>query len=104
MYARVTVLKWKEGQEQKGMEESIGILRESILPQARQQHGFKDFLVLRDQVAGEILVITLWETQAALEANESDGYYYKQIDKLASFFLFYATPPYRHVYEVIVHS
>jgi heme-degrading monooxygenase HmoA len=104
MYARVTVLEWKQGQEQEGVEETIRILRESILPETRQQHGFKDFLVLHDQVAGKILVITLWETQAALEANEASGYYHEQIDKLASFFPLYATPPYRHVYEVIVHA
>jgi heme-degrading monooxygenase HmoA len=104
MYARVTVLEWKEGQEREGVEETIHILRESVLPEARKQHGFKDFLVLRDQAAGSILVITLWETQADLEANEASGYYHKQLEKLTSLFPFYATLPYRHVYEVVVHA
>ena len=104
MYARVTNLEWRGGQEQEGVEETIRILRESILPEAQQQHGFKDFLVLRDQAAGKILVITLWETQAALEANEASGSYQEQVDKLASLFPLYATPPYRHVYEVVIHA
>jgi heme-degrading monooxygenase HmoA len=102
MNARVTTLQWREGQE--GVEETIRILRESILPEAHQQLGFKEFIVLCDQVAGKILVITLWETQAALEANEASGYYQEQIDKLTSLFPFFASPPYRHVYEVVIRA
>jgi heme-degrading monooxygenase HmoA len=102
MNARVTTLQWRKGQE--GVEETIGILRESILPEAQQQLGFKEFIVLRDQVAGKILVITLWETLTDLEANEANGYYQEQINKLASLFPLYASPPYRHVYEVIIHA
>lgn len=104
MYARVTTLQWQIGKKIETMDEAIHIVKESIVPAARQQPGFKGFLTLADRRGGKLILLTLWETEAALKAGEASGYYHEQIAKFAHLSQLYVTPPYREVYELVIQE
>lgn len=80
MYARVTTIRVREGK----VEEAIAIGRGSIAPLAKEQPGFEGLLALTDHDDGEVVFISLWETEDALKAGEDSGYYEDQIGKLSS--------------------
>ena len=104
MYVRVTTLQWQMGQKVETMDEAIRIVEESIVPAAKQQPGFKGFLTLLDRRGGKLLLLTIWETKAALKDNESSGYYREQIAKFTHLSDLYVTPPYRDIYELIIQE
>lgn len=97
MYARVTTLQVQPGR----IDEGIQLFRDSILPTAKQQQGFKEALQLVDRKNNKTLVITLWETEADLIAGETSGYYHEQLAKAAHLL---AGPPAREAYEVSVQA
>ena len=102
MYARVTTFQWQIGKKIETMEKAIQVVEEAIVPAARQQAGFKGCLTLVDRRAGKLILLTLWETEAALKAGESSGDYGEQLAQLAHLSHLAVTPPYREVYELII--
>jgi heme-degrading monooxygenase HmoA len=95
MHARVTTI-----QLQPGMTDRLeGIFNESVLPAARQQEGFRGGLLLASGSTGKAVLVSLWESEADLQAGESNGYYVEQVARLAGVGLF-AGPPVRETYEV----
>lgn len=93
MYARATVVQLRP----ETMDEAAKIYTESVLPAAKLQKGFKGALFLTDPASGKGLSITLWRTEADLQAGESSGYFKEQIAKFAPFL---AAPPTRDVFVV----
>jgi heme-degrading monooxygenase HmoA len=79
------------------MEEAVGIYRDSVVPAAKQQKGFKGALLLTDPNTGKGISIALWETEADMQAGEASGYFQEQIAKFAAVF---AAPPVTEHYEV----
>lgn len=79
--------------------EMVRIYRDSVLPAARRQAGFKGALLLTDPETGVGTSVTLWETGADREAGEASGYYKEQVEKFAD--LLTETPVRKH-YEVSV--
>ena len=67
MHARVTST---QGPAEAG-DDAQTVLREKILPQARQIAGFKGVLSLENREAGKALHITLWESEEAMQASEA---------------------------------
>ncbi len=57
------------------MDEGMQIIRDSVLPAARQQPGFNGGMWLLDRSTGKVMAITLWATEADLLAGETSGYY-----------------------------
>jgi heme-degrading monooxygenase HmoA len=104
MHVRVTTLQWQIGKKIETIDEAIRIVEESIMPVTRQQPGFKGFLTLADRRGGKIILLTFWETEAALKAGEASGYYREQIAKFAHLSQLYVTPPYREVYELVLQE
>ena len=96
-YARVLTATVQPGKT----EEGIQIIRDVILPTARQQQGFKGGLALTDHSQNKGLSLTLWETEADLLAGESSGYLQEQLGKVVSVL---ATQAVREVYEVAVQA
>jgi heme-degrading monooxygenase HmoA len=95
MHARLTTI-----QLQPGMTDRLeGIFSESVLPAAKQQDGFRGGLLLAAPGTGKAVLVSLWESEADLQAGESSGYYVEQISKLAGVGLF-AGPPARETFEV----
>ena len=95
MYARVTTT---QVQPEK-TEETVSLFRDSVIPAAKQQQGFKGALLLTDPNTGKGVSITLWETEDNMRAGETSGYYQEQVAKFAQVF---TGPPIREVYEVSV--
>jgi hypothetical protein len=67
MYARVSRY---EGGAPEDLEDTIRKGREEILPVARQLDGFGGAIALLDRRTGRHMVISLWQTEAAMEASE----------------------------------
>jgi heme-degrading monooxygenase HmoA len=95
MYARVTIA---TGQPDK-VDETIKIMRNSILPAAKKQKGFKGLFHLTNRNTSKGMVIVLWNTEADMTAGESSGYYREQVAKLVPLL---AGPPTMEHYEVSV--
>lgn len=66
MFARVNAF---EGPPEQ-MDESLRQVREQVLPQLKQQDGFKGLIGLADRQTGKVLGVTLWESEEAMRASE----------------------------------
>jgi heme-degrading monooxygenase HmoA len=80
MYARLTTFHIQPGT----IDEAIRIVQDT-LPITKEQRGFKGGLTLADESTDKLIGITLWETEAAMLANEANGYYRDQVAKIRSF-------------------
>ena len=97
MHARVVTVQIQPGKT----EEAIRIFRESVVPAAKQQKGFKSIMLLTDPNTGKGVSVGLWESEADLMASETSGYFREQLGKFGGLFL---APPVREVYEVSVQA
>jgi heme-degrading monooxygenase HmoA len=69
MHARMSTL---EGTTDE-MDEGLRDVREHIMPQLKQQDGFKGFIALGNSNSGELIGITFWESEQAMQASEEVG-------------------------------
>jgi heme-degrading monooxygenase HmoA len=70
MHARISSY---EGGAREDLETTVRQGREEILPAARQLEGFAGAIALLDRRTGRHMVISLWETEVAMEASEQAG-------------------------------
>ena len=98
MYARVMKITWPQGEKVEGMDEVIQAVRDQIVPFAQQLQGFKGFLGLSR--AGEIILQSLWETEAYLQATEVNNFDDYVKDKLGFSLDVDTTPLWLQDYEV----
>lgn len=78
-------------------DEAIRVMQEGIMPAAKTQNGFVQFIGLSDRKTGKGVIITLWDSEEDAITNEQSGYYQEQVGKLAPFFI---TAPVREGFEV----
>ena len=97
MYARVSTAELRPGR----MDEVIDISRDSVLPAAQQQRGFRSGLWLTDRDANKIMIVSLWETREDMEAGERSGYYREQVGKFGGML---AGEVVREAYEVSIQA
>ena len=83
------------------VDEAIGIFKDSVLPAAREQKGFKNAFFLIDRETNKGIGFSLWETEADVAALATSGFYQEQTAKFAAVF---AAPPEREVYEVVIQA
>lgn len=95
MNARVVTAQFQPGK----VEDAIQVFRESVLPFTRQQPGVRDLLVLADRDTDRCVVVALWESEEAMIASETSGYFQQQLAKFGGIL---AAPVLRQTYEVIV--
>lgn len=69
MHARVTTIQGPP----ESVDEATQVVREQVLPRAREIAGFKGILSLDDRATGRGLTITLWESEEAMAASEADA-------------------------------
>lgn len=93
MFARTTIMQGRA----ETMDEAAKIFRESVIPAAKQQKGFKGALFLTDPKTGKGISVTMWESEEDLMAGESGGYFRDQIAKFGPLL---AGPPTRDVFVV----
>ncbi len=93
MHAQVTRVQVQPGK----LNDVISIIRDSVVPVAREQKGYRGAYALVDREMNKAMMVSLWETQADLAAIVASGFYQEQVSK----FLAHLTgPPEREVYEV----
>lgn len=97
MKARVVTVNALPGK----LNEMTAIYKDSVVPAGKKQKGFKGALLLTDADGNKGLSITLWDTEADMNASESGGYYQEQIGKLKSLM---AGPPVMEHCEVSVQA
>ena len=96
MHVRAATVQIKSGK----MQEAIDIYNNAVVPAAKTQKGFQGAYLMADSSIGKALSITVWESEADLQAGEAaDGYFQEQIAKFASVF---AGPPTTEHYELSV--
>jgi heme-degrading monooxygenase HmoA len=66
MHARVSTFQGSPDQ----MDEASQMVREQVLPEARQREGFKGVISLLDRSSGKSIAVTLWESEDAMRASE----------------------------------
>jgi heme-degrading monooxygenase HmoA len=81
--------------------EVVRIYRDSVLPAARRQQGFKGALLLTDDETGVGISISLWETEEDREEGEANGFYQQQIRKFSE--LLTETPVRKHYNVGVLH-
>jgi heme-degrading monooxygenase HmoA len=69
MYARISTLKGSPDQ----MDEGLRDVKEHVLPLLHQQDGFKGFIALGNRQSGELIGITFWESEKAMQDSEELG-------------------------------
>ena len=72
------------------------LFRGEVLPQLREQDGYEGILVLATP-DGRGLLLTLWETEEAADAQAATGFYAEQLERYVTLF---RSPPGRERYEV----
>jgi heme-degrading monooxygenase HmoA len=97
MHARVTTV---QIQPEK-IDEANSIFRDSVIPAAQAQKGFRAAYLLVDNATGKGMSITAWDSLEDLQTNESSGFYQEQLAKFAPLF---TAPPTRETYEVSVQA
>jgi heme-degrading monooxygenase HmoA len=97
MHARVTTVQIHPEK----IDEANSIFRDSVIPAAQAQKGFRAAYLLVDSATGKGMSITAWDSLEDLQANESSGFYQEQLAKFAPLF---TAPPTRETYEVSVQA
>ena len=69
MHARVLTATVQPGR----LEELVRAVHEAVLTTIKQRQGFKHSFVLTDPSTNKVMAISLWGTQADLEANVAAG-------------------------------
>lgn len=94
MHARLTTSQYQLDK----VGEALQIYRESILPELRQQPGFKGVMGLVDRSQGKAISLTLWESEAdALTSGAGSVYMQEALAKFGSLFV---AAPVIEMYEV----
>jgi heme-degrading monooxygenase HmoA len=71
-----------------------------LVPALREQEGYEGcYVLLSDE--GKVLAVTFWSNEEAAHATRASGFYQSQIDKLADFVVYRASPG-REGYDVVV--
>jgi heme-degrading monooxygenase HmoA len=71
MFARVSTYEGRPEQLDEMHQEGM----EHVLPALEMQDGFSGGLVLADRQSGKMLVVTLWESEQALDATEDASHW-----------------------------
>jgi len=78
MYARVTFAT----AEPSKVDQTIKVMKDSILPAAKKQKGFKGLTYLLNRQTGKCMSIVLWNTEDDMKAGEASGFYKEQLAKV----------------------
>jgi heme-degrading monooxygenase HmoA len=77
------------------------LFKKSVVPLCRKQSGFKGAYYMSNPKTGENLAMTFWESEEAIKATEESRFFQEQV---ARFVPFYAEPPVREAYAVILRE
>jgi heme-degrading monooxygenase HmoA len=69
LHARMSTLEGSPNE----LDEGLHDIKEHVLPILQQQDGFKGFIALGNRQSGELIGITFWESEQAMQASEEVG-------------------------------
>lgn len=95
MFIRMTIMQLRT----ESIDAAVGIFKDSVLPAARAQEGFRKEHLLIDRQTGKFVCVTFWKTREDAAASEENRFYQEQLIKFMGFF---AAPPIKEDYELIV--
>ena len=98
MYARMTVAHAQPDR----FDEALAAVQEAFLPAARDQPGYGGFLLLTDRATRQLVGISFWETEAAMNTSGGGGGYYQQ--RMNDFADLLTEPPTTTTHEVAVRE
>ena len=78
MWVRMSTFQGSSEQSDEEIEQQLMILRENILPAARQMDGYKGILSLGDRSTGKSISLTFWESEEAMRASEEAAHRLRQ--------------------------
>jgi len=70
VWVRMSTLQGSPNQSDEEIEQVLKVLRENILPAARQMDGYKGVISVGDRSSGKGVTLTFWETEEAMQASE----------------------------------
>lgn len=97
MFARLTISRISPDR----IDEFIKLYKESVLPAAKSQKGYRGTNLMVDRKTGNGVAVSLWESEEDAVANEKNLYYQEQVVKFRTF---YKKPPIREGYEVVIRD
>jgi len=97
MFARVTLTQVDLNK----FDETIGLYRDSVIPAAKSQKGYRGAYLLTDRKTGKAVSVAFWDSEEDAIVNEQSGYYQEQLGKFKGFF---TAPPVREGYEVSIQA
>jgi len=97
MFARVLRCHLRAGK----IDQAVELFENNVLPQCRQQPGFKGAYFLINPATREYKIITLWANEEAMLASETNRFFQQQV---AKFIPFYEGSPVREAYEVVLKA
>ena len=98
MYARMTIAQAHPDR----FDEAPAAVQEAFLPAAREQPGYRGFLLLTDRSEQQLVGISFWGTEADLQASGGAGGYYRQ--RMEGFAELLVGPPTTTTHEVAVRK
>ena len=98
MHARMTVAHARPDR----YDDAVATVQEAFLPAAQDQPGYAGFLLLTDPETHQLIGISFWASEAALEASGAPGGYYAE--RMASFGALVTEPPATTTHEVAVRE
>ena len=96
-FARVTLTQGKVDT----ISETIQLYKDSVVPAAQSQNGYRGVYLLSDVKTGKGISISLWDSEEDAIANEQSGYYQEQVEKFKDFF---TAAPVREGYLVTIQE
>lgn len=96
MYARTTIAQFYPGTT----DEALHILKDIMLPRAREQRGFKDALILRHPEKEQGIIITIWETETDLLDSQPPEDIFPDVERLGELL---TEQTVQDIYEVFFH-
>ena len=98
MHARMTVAQAQPDR----FDEALAAVQETFLPAAREQPGYRGFLVLTDRATQQLVGISFWESEAAMQTSGgASGYFQQRMDDFSGLVVF---PPTTTTHEVAVRE
>ena len=98
MHARMTVAHARPDR----FDEAVAAVQETFLPAAREQSGYRGFLLLTDRATQQLVGISVWETEGDLRTSGGTGGYYQE--RMARFGDLLVGPPTTTTHEVAVRE
>lgn len=98
MHARMTLAQAQADR----FDEALASVQESFVPAAREQGGYRGFLLLTDRSRHQLVGISFWDTDAHMHDTGSVGGYYRQ--QMDDFVGLLVGPPTTTIHEVEIRE